>query len=450
MNNFVGRNTAVEQLKLVLTGQTTNGSLTIQPIEGPGGIGKTYLLDHVIENTNLDQRNYLTLKVTGNAEFPRTLSSCITELITRADGKLLNKKPAKHYFENTKKVIKELNSVVNDIKNGDAKQKLNIEPKKIGELIELILQTGGKLPPVIPGVDFKKLEHWYKELKPYIEQIPKLPLPIPDWIIPGETLRQLLRQDSRIPLSQALVTDLTTILHGYPSGVWYKPTVDKLVGIDRLLLIIDDYESLQYPMGDFLTQHFLPALAAAPFETLVVIICRDKLGVTSTTWPQQFQKYLQPSVVVSHLNRDEMDNLVEFYGYKTKEEKDRAWHDTEGYPYLVQLWIEEANAGGRTVGTLKMFYDRTTRWMNEYQKKWLEHVIFLNHVHTETLHKMLSTGDEPDVVMNWFENEGSIRDPNANVFKVREFIRSRLCEYIEKRDPKRHRELTERGKAAII
>lgn len=340
--------------------------------------------------------------------------------------------------------------LINDIKNGAAKQNINIEPKKIKELIELILQTGGKLPPVIPGVDFKKLEQWYEILKPHIEQMPNIPVPIPDWMIPGETLRKLIRHDSSIPLSQALVTDLTTILHGYPKEYWYKPAVPKIDGIDRLLLIIDDYESLQYPMSNFLTQHFLPGLATAPFESLVLIICRDKLGVTSPAWAQQFQKYLRPSVVVSHLNRDEMDNLVEFYGYKTIEEKDRAWHDTEGYPYLVQLWIEEAKAGGRTVGTLKMFYDRTTRWMNEYQKKWLEHVIYLNHVNTATLQNMLPADEDPEIVMNWFESEGSIRDPNACDFQVREFIRSRLCEYIKKREPKRHQELTERGKAAML
>ena len=40
--------------------------LTVQSIEGPGGIGKTYLFDHVRTTNDLSNRNYLTLRIDGS------------------------------------------------------------------------------------------------------------------------------------------------------------------------------------------------------------------------------------------------------------------------------------------------------------------------------------------------------------------------------------------------
>jgi hypothetical protein len=99
--------------------------------------------------------------------------------------------------------------------------------------------------------------------------------------------------------------------------------------------------------------------------------------------------------------------------------------------------------------TLQMFYDRTTRWMNDAEKLWLEYVIFLDQVNIRTLRAILPEGIEPKQVMDWFQREGSIRDPFASHYQVREFIRSRLCEYIENYDPDRYEELMHQGRDTI-
>ena len=84
---------------------------------------------------------------------------------------------------------------------------------------------------------------------------------------------------------------------------------------------------------------------------------------------------------------------------------------------------------------LKRFYDRTTRWMNEQQKNWLKHVLFLNEINIYTLQKMFENKNEASAVFEWFQKEGSIRDTYGSVFRVREYLRSRLIDYLQISDP---------------
>jgi len=112
------------------------------------------------------------------------------------------------------------------------------------------------------------------------------------------------------------------------------------------------------------------------------------------------------------------------------DEKERAWRDTQGYPYCVQLWIEEAEAGGRSAVMLKRFHDRTTRWMGEREKRWLQHVLFLSAVDIPSLQAMLGNETEGEEAFRWFEGEGSVRDTAGSPYRVREYLRSRLVDYL--------------------
>jgi len=144
-----------------------------------------------------------------------------------------------------------------------------------------------------------------------------------------------------------------------------------------------------------------------------------------------------------------MDQLVESYGVSSDAEKERGWNDTQGYPYYVQLWIEEMEVGGRTVGILKRFYDRTTRWMSDREKKWLDSTLFLDAVNIRTLRCTLDNEKEAAEVFKWFEREGSVRDTSGRSFRVREYIRSRLIDYLRESDPDRCLELQRKGQLVM-
>lgn len=137
------------------------------------------------------------------------------------------------------------------------------------------------------------------------------------------------------------------------------------------------------------------------------------------------------------------------YGVKSHEEKERAWTDTQGYLLYVQLWIEEAEGGGQDALMLKRFHDRTTRWMTERERAWLKQVIFLTEVNKRTLTTMLEGEEKADEAQQWFESEGSFRDTTGSVFRGREYIRSRLVDYLRKSDPDQEEELELKGAIAM-
>lgn len=217
-------------------------------------------------------------------------------------------------------------------------------------------------------------------------------------------------------------------------------------GIDRLLLVIDDYEFLQWALGEFLVAQLLNMLRRAKFESVFVILGRDQLTATNPAWDHHYKANLAKAIVLNPLSRCEFDELMESEGVSTVEEKERAWRDTQGYPYYVQLWVEEKAAGGKTAVMLKSFYARTTRWMSEQQKYWLPFTLFLDEVNVRTLEAMI--GDEQEAVeaFHWFECEGSVRDTSAPVFRVREYLRSRLVDYLRISNPSLCEDLERRAK----
>ena len=83
--------------------------------------------------------------------------------------------------------------------------------------------------------------------------------------------------------------------------------------------------------------------------------------------------------------------------------------------------------------------------MTERQRRWLEIVVFLNRVNIETLRRMHDDDREVREVFDWFQREGSLRDVTTDHPCVREYVRSRLADYLLRRDPERCREL--RGRA---
>jgi hypothetical protein len=87
--------------------------------------------------------------------------------------------------------------------------------------------------------------------------------------------------------------------------------------------------------------------------------------------------------------------------------------------------------------------------MRPVEKEWLHHVLFLDKVNIRILGNMLGDKYSPEEVQNWFEGEGSIRDTSGKGFRVREYIRSRLIEYISERDPDLYLAMQHKGQIAM-
>jgi hypothetical protein len=108
--------------------------------------------------------------------------------------------------------------------------------------------------------------------------------------------------------------------------------------------------------------------------------------------------------------------------------------------------MREESGQGPSVGLLKRFHDRTTHWLTVEQKRWLDHALFLEKVNVESFAHALGDAEEARRAMDWFESDGSVRGAQGRVFRVREYVRSRLVDYMEVTDPARFRELGTRSK----
>lgn len=110
--HFVGREDAVNRLRAVFTGNdSAPGRLKVQSVEGPGGIGKTYLLDHVLATTDVSPRKYLTLRVDGHDPDVRSLVRGVSRMVDNAQADAIRGRPAGSYFLEVNQVIKEIDAI---------------------------------------------------------------------------------------------------------------------------------------------------------------------------------------------------------------------------------------------------------------------------------------------------------------------------------------------------
>jgi hypothetical protein len=445
-HKFVGRHEATERLRAILKGEIQTGRLTIQSIEGPGGIGKTCLFDHVITTTDLTPQHYLKLHLDGNEPSQTSLIRLVDRMIDGADAEAIRDRPPGYYFQKVDQVVKAMETIKSEALDEFKRKHPSDEEGQlaISRFLDRAFETGKGVNDVFPFTkkyfSFSGLEKRQKLLETIIPTMISLQKETP-WFFErlgiGEsiTLKNSIKENAFSPLAEAIQFDLSAILVGYRPRDITKAVHRKIRGIDRLLVVIDDYEQLHESIGDFLVTKFLPALKNANFRSVVIILGRDQLEATHFGWDQHLKSSLLERLELNPLTRQEVDELVESFGIQSLREKERVWRDTQGYPFYVQLWIEEVESGGRGALTLKRFYDRTTRWMSDKEKEWLYLTLFLNKVDKRTLQSMIGDPEEADSVLSWFEREGSVRDTTGNVYRVREYLRSRLSDYLRITDP---------------
>ena len=445
---YVGREDAVGHLLDTLTTVPRPGSkVVIQSIEGPGGIGKTALFEHVLERVDRAALKCMMLKVSGS---PRTQSDpfeLVQTLISSSETPVALRKPLAHRFTNTEEtraVYRELTA------SAKAALKQELPDLPIDQLMRILaaaVACGQKINTLVPRSKLyldtdavekylPQIEATLKALKPLLDEAPG----VLDKLGLGKVaLRNAVRANALSVLAEAFVTDLTALLAGYERRNLLRPSQARVRGLERLLLVVDDYESLVANFGEFLVGHLVPRLKQCTFETTLVIIGRDQLALSHPGWNQHHQGQLAPAIALSALNREEMDELVTARGRGSPEELDRAWGDTEGYPLLVTLWLEEAREAGPgvgpSIGMLKRFHDRTTHWLTKEQRDWLYHALFLPKVNVETFTTVLGDKHEARQAMQWFEGDGSVRDAQGKAFRVRPYALSRLVDYLEATDP---------------
>lgn len=425
--------------------------LSVVGISGPGGVGKSFLLAHVLDRLDPVEHGYLLLRADGSNPDTRN------DFFGVIDAQLFRRSldaPAdagKDYFPRLREVVAEHRSVTEEAMHELAKHGA---PENVRKAAKLLLRTGrvlnvaGSLPTrkaidVALSVDDRTVTEgldvaWdlVRELKG-LRDATKLPGPLRDLF--GVTRRNRVKRDLYALTASELRTDLSAALAGYEKSDAKKITHKRIPGLNRLLLVLDDYEASAELLGDFLVGALAPTLATAPFSTVIVLLGRDDLKATHVGWDQHCRRYVKEQIRLTPFDRE--TTFARFAEAGIAEARWPALFEaTQGFPFLISLACEEASeAEAESVVFLRRFYDRTTRWMSERERDWFERVCYLERVDEDTLTTLFSP-TEVAAVQDWFEREPSVRDPAAPFFRVRPMVREKVLRYLEVRSPNRHQE----------
>jgi hypothetical protein len=430
--------------------------LRIAGISGPGGVGKSYLLSHVLAAAGVASQRWLRLSVDGSNEGARG------DFFALVEGQIARRRlpppapPKNDYFPHVRKVAKIhralVESVVAELKAGPA-------PQEIKDAAVALLMAGRRLNQVVPktreflDVSATKLEpidltqtfdEAWKVLSSMraLRDSSVLPGPIRDAL--GLGYKERVKSDLYGVTADALVTDLSAAVVGYRKEDRFRLTQSPIPDVERVVLVVDDFEALAPALEEFLVSSLIPRLAEAPFPTLMILIGRDDLEAMHPHWGQHCKKYIRDQIRLAPFDRESAMDLLARSGVPP-ERREELYQTTQGFPFLLSLLIEElGEAGADSALFLRKFYDRTTRWMSVRERAWFERVCYLDKVNLDSLAPLFPE-DSVESVQDWFEHEASIRDPSAAVFQVRPLIREKVLRYLELRSPSRHREMMERG-----
>lgn len=433
----------LKDIQKFLKNNNSNQNLQILSIEGSGGLGKSTLLDKSMTAEILNDYKYLTLKINGIKAQNTNIYDIISDLINSASSQATFTKKPGQLFPNTTNVLREYEKFRNALIAAYTEQDNSLKADEILKCLNFINHVGQAINDISPVtakfLRIKGIEETLEKMKIFSPEIKILQKEGVNTIqkltlrSDNINIRNAFRENSTQPLANALLNDLSAILKK-PENPWI-PAPSKIKGIDRLLLIIDDFEALQDMMNDFLTENLFRLLKNANFESKVIILGRDRLSNTSPNWDQHFQNSLAEPIQLKHLNKDEVFYLATLYGIEDERILKKMWEDTEGYPYYIQLWITEIENGGTTATSLKQFYTRMTRWLSENQKEWLHQIIFLDEINVESVSKLGFSKEESLIITDWFQKEASLRDQHTKKFRFTPFAKSRILEFFKITDP---------------
>lgn len=253
--HFVGRHDAVRRLADVLAGRDrAKGKLTVQSVEGPGGIGKTCLFDHVLATTDLADRNYLTLRIGGNDLSARSVVRAVARMVDSAEAEAIQRRPPGYYFPSVDRTTKVIDTIYRKAIAEFQKRHPDDDDGRTALLrfLDLAVAVGKRLNDVVPitkkYVNVREVEQNKQLLQAVVPTLVSLRENTARfWEKKGlgsTALRNAVKENALRPIADELVSDLSAILRRYQSRDTFNVTHGKVKGIDRLLLIIDDYEVL--------------------------------------------------------------------------------------------------------------------------------------------------------------------------------------------------------------
>lgn len=501
---FIGREDPLKTVVGYLREPFGAKNLHIFSISGPGGIGKTHLIQHALASVDLNEDNYLFLRIDG-ASSQKSFSDIVcVDLVSSSHVMQIqnrlsfrNMKKCKSQFEKIEIIKKEQLSKAID-ENRDLRQTVKKVLPAVKTTVGLAEKAFGIYsafkcgsPVRFNPVDIKKkrdgslnknskkqieknIEVAKEELelrereKEIFERVKKLQedgersehTSIADHIDEEKVdcLFDTIEEIESYREKNWLIggSGLRNRLREQPSETVAGMLFDdiecilrniskdgKRKSVKNLFIFIDDYESLAEKIESFLLNDFLRHIKEGAFNTFVAIVGRDPLN-SSPGWEQNYGGSYLGNVHLEPFTDYEAKEFIQKSGIDSEETISRIIEETSGYPFLLASEVEDTLNGGRSALGLKKFFDRTTRWMSGCQKEWMKPICFLSEVNLETIEHMLPD-EHPEPILEWFKCEASLRDHRSKKWRVMPLISTKIKEYIHLDSPRSFQILKEKA-----
>jgi hypothetical protein len=429
------------------------GRVDIYGISGYGGIGKSFLLRHVLDHKRPATKGFLTITLDGSNP------SILGDLMGIYDHNMGPRtiphgKQNFDYFPRARRLSREHAKLTREVKDA---VKRTASPDGVKEAANWIFRGGSLLNKTVPktkeyvdfdalkkhGVDkrFEEAVDLLATLKP-LENSSWFPGPVKDVL--GITYRERLKADLYRLASDEWIADLCAILTQYRRLDLFHLTHSPIKGLNRLLLVIDDFEILGKTIIEFVTTALVPALESANFHTTLVFVGRDDLADAHVAFQHHLSHLVRGKIRLDKFPDDVARAMFVAAGYDVSE-LHRLMEESLGYPFLVNLLCE---AKGGSVSFYQQFFERTTRWMGPTEQGWVLPLCYLDRITHESVAQILPAASSSSV-MEWFKHEASLRDPNAEWYVIAPYIRRTLMECHKKEiGTKKAEEMIAKGKAA--
>lgn len=418
-------------------------------INGSGGIGKTYLLDMVLNDIQPGKNSTIVFKVDGSQEDSSYdfIGIFKTLLANLSLPESISDK-TKTFFPKTQTVIKEyyriMDNVQKEIERTTSQEDVKALVKRLillGKVVNRSLLRDAVYAQIIAEILNSELLH-DKTLEEAFDLIDNLKSLRESLILP-EFLQNLFGIQHQAKIKTDLFGILAESMYRDLEKLYISTPLAAQPFFDKVLIILDDFENIGKVLSDFIIGRLVPTFRNAPYSVGFLILGRDSLESMHPGFKQHLSGYIEQEIPLSPFTEKEAVELLTNGGFSEAESL-RIYQETYGYPYLISLIIEGGtNNKPQPAVYLDSFYERTSRWMNAIQKKWFSEVCYLNAVNHETLKIVFPRYSEEQIeeVMNWFRKESSIRDRNDPNFTVNPLIRRKILELNSKLiGPKTHQE----------
>jgi hypothetical protein len=441
----VARPTEIARLKAFLS--TRDAPVSILSVSGPGGVGKTYLVEHALQAAR--DAEELVLRADGsNPEARSDFFVALEGLFPRSLP--APARPGIDYFSRLRDAASRHRALVERSLHEASESGASDDAKA---LLRTLLRAGMvvnrafpatrrflDLPVALrsPGATEAAVDDALRVAARLrvLRDSTKVPGPLRDLF--GVTRENRLKNDLPSLVAEDLRTDLAAALAGYEGRDRMRLLQPRIEGLKSVLIVIDDFELLAPLLNDFLIGSLIPQLKRAPFRTRLLLVSRDDLVNLHPGWEQHVKDCLRDQIRLQPFDRATTETLFRDAGMD-ETRIDALWNATLGYPFLVGLAIEESrDPEADSVVSLRRFVDRTTRWLLPHEREWFFKLVYVDPVNLDTLAAFFPP-EEATLVQEWFEREASIRDPAGTAFRVRPLVRDKVLRYLAVRAPSQHR-----------